>query len=269
MYARQRDGPFSRGYFKYASPVSRSGVVIVVSVASPTSLVEGNFTDISFRGARNVSRRYVTEKELGERGQECFSESRKRRVPGISRFLRVHEDRLHSPFRGVSFTDPLFLHLFLCFFFPVVLRPAHSIFMDATRCLAALPAASFSLFFRDSAQEEEEVKAATEWGCFFGAIVCSAGYFLSCGKRRMWRTRTKHRIVLWPSADLSSQPSLSLSSPFLQQLLHTSLYSLARSTVSTSRSSIPTAFSGRLEPANSADLCGFNPDVESSETIVP
>lgn len=54
-------------------------------------MAEGNFSraDIGFRGARNVSRRYVAQSRRGCAGAGAFQGWAKRRVPRISRFLVV------------------------------------------------------------------------------------------------------------------------------------------------------------------------------------
>lgn len=243
---------FSRCYFNYVCRVSvrHCHCPIIPSPVCPhfSCLVEGNFglsILVSTIGKRNVSPRYVS---MGKgEGEQETSRS--------TDFAFSPREQIASS-RAVSPFPSYILHLF----FETSSRrrppppsfPPHSIFVDASRCLAEIlrfPPRYFREAVRKNGGGEEGRSGLLLW-----RHGCSAGYFLSCGKRRMRRTRTNRRIVLWPSADLSSSTTSTL--PFLppqSSLAHDRL-------VSTPRSSIPTVFSARLDPANRTDLCGFNPE---------
>lgn len=202
---------FSRCYFNYVCRVSvrHCHCPIIPSPVCPhfSCLVEGNFglsILVSTIGKRNVSPRYVS---MGKREGE--QETSRSTDFAFSPREQIASSRAVSPFPSYI------LHLF----FETSSRrrppppsfPPHSIFVDASRCLAEIlrfPPRYFREAVRKNGGGEEGRRGLLLW-----RHGCSAGYFLSCGKRRMWRTRTNRRIVLWPSADLSSSTTSTL--PFL------------------------------------------------------
>ena len=184
---------------------------------------------------RNVSLddTYISEKRAG--GQKCLSQDTS--CSNDFAFPPYPLEQIGSPFslRLVHQTprSPLLFHgLFLRLFLD--LRIQFSV--DASRGVWHRSLRPPPRYFSETACKKKKKKRwANEHGekrrCFFGATVRSAGYFLSCGKRRMWRTRTKYRIVLWPSADLSCIPLPLLSLFRSASTSLSSTCSLARSSV--------------------------------------
>lgn len=125
--------------------------------------------------------------------------------------------------------------------------------MDASRCLAEIPAVSSSLFSRDGAQERgrEEEGRKEGAGCFFGATVVRPDTF--------YRAVNAGCGGLVRSIELFYGPRQIYRAPLSFPRPQSSLPA-AGTLVSTPRSSIPTVFSARLDPANRTDLCGFNPE---------
>lgn len=134
-----------------------SAIVIVVS--SPLSRVSpfqlsgrGKFRVsilVSTIGKRNVSPRYVSGRKKRKRERRGDEESSRSTDFAFS----LHANRLRPPSH---------LHILHLFFKTSSRRPPpppppsfppHSIFLDASRCLAEIPAVSSSLFSRDGAQE--------------------------------------------------------------------------------------------------------------------
>lgn len=182
-------------------------------------------------------------------GEEGRVSARKRRVPRISRFLLVHgTDCVPSSFRVQSpglFRSP-----------SVAVRPLHSIFEDASRCLAALPAASSSLFPRTG----EGGRTALGWECgekgvfLFGAAVPRPDTFYravnaGCGelvrstelfraRRQIYRATRAWPVRLGSSAVAGLFRGFSDSSTALLRLFYSAPWHDRLS----SCSSIPTAF---------------------------
>lgn len=248
---------FSRCYFNYVCRVSvRHCHCPIIPSPVPicphfSCLVEGNFglsILVSTIGKRNVSPRYVS---MGKgRG------SRKPRVPQISRSLHANRLRRVAPSppshltSSISSSRPL-LHvvLLLLLFLRIQFSWMHrGVWQRSCGFLLVI-------FERRCARMGEGRKEGE--GCFFGATVVRPDTFyravnagcgglvrtveLFYGPRQIYRAR-RRRLSL-SSAPLPPQSSLA----------HDRL-------VSTPRSSIPTVFSARLDPANRTDLCGFNPE---------
>lgn len=192
--------------------VSRSAIVIVQSSPPPcvpiSAVWSREISGFRYWFPRLVSVMSLHDTYPWERGRG----SRKPRVPQISRSLHANRLRRVAP-------SPPFPSYILHLLFETSSRrrppppsfPPHSIFVDASRCLAEIlrfPPRYFREAVRKNGGGEEGRRGLLLW-----RHGCSAGYFLSCGKRRMRRTRTNRRIVLWPSADLSSSTTSTL--PFL------------------------------------------------------
>lgn len=219
---------FSRGYFNYVCRVSACRCHCrLLSCASPFQL-SGRAREISsFRycfstiGKRNVSQRYdIHGRKKSLRGEEEISRSlhanRLRRVAPSPSPPFLHPP---SPLRDLFSSSPSSSSSF--FFF--------SSAFNFRGCIAVFgrdPCGFLLVIFERRCARTGEGGGRKEGrsGLLLWRHGCSAGYFLSCGKRRMRRTRTKHRIVLWPSADLSSSTLLPSSPIVFARRWHTRFY---------------------------------------------
>lgn len=230
---------FSRGYFDYVCRVSVSHchcrLTRPISAVWPRQISKaGAFRYWFPRLVRVMSPHdtYLETKEVDRRETP--------RVPQISPVLPfprtdcVESRRLLLP---VSHPPSLLQNLFSSSS-STPSFPPHSIFVDASRCLAEIPAVSSSLFSRDGAQEwgKGEEGRKERAGCLFGATVVRPDTFyraVNAGCGGLVRS-----IELFYGPRQIYRPPLSPRS---------SLPAGARSTVSTPRSSISTVFSARLD----------------------
>lgn len=245
---------FSRCYFNYVCRVSvrHCHCPIIPSPVCPhfSCLVEGNFglsILVSTIGKRNVSPRYVSMGK-GEGEQETSRST----DFAFSPREQIASSRAVSPFPSyiLSSSRPLLdVVLLLLLFLRIQFSWMHrGVWQRSCGFLLVI-------FERRCARMGEGRKEGA--GCFFGATVVRPDTFyravnagcgglvrtveLFYGPRQIYRAR-RRRLSL-SSAPLPPQSSLA----------HDRL-------VSTPRSSIPTVFSARLDPANRTDLCGFNPE---------
>lgn len=236
--------------------VSRSAIVIVQSSPPPcvpiSAVWSREISGFRYWFPRLVSVMSLHDTYPWERGRG----SRKPRVPQISRSLHANRLRRVAPSppshltSSISSSRPL-LHvvLLLLLFLRIQFSWMHrGVWQRSCGFLLVI-------FERRCARMGEGRKEGE--GCFFGATVVRPDTFyravnagcgglvrtveLFYGPRQIYRAR-RRRLSL-SSAPLPPQSSLA----------HDRL-------VSTPRSSIPTVFSARLDPANRTDLCGFNPE---------
>lgn len=196
--------------------VSRSAIVIVQSSPPPcvpiSAVWSREISGFRYWFPRLVSVMSLHDTNPWERGRG----SRKPRVPQISRSLHANRLRRVAPSppshltSSISSSRPLLdVVLLLLLFLRIQFSWMHrGVWQRSCGFLLVI-------FERRCARMGEGRKEGE--GCFFGATVVrpdtfyravNAGFY-----RRMRRTRTNRRIVLWPSADLSSSTTSTL--PFL------------------------------------------------------
>lgn len=241
---------FSRGYFNYVCRVSACRCHCrLLSCASPFQL-SGRAREISsFRycfstiGKRNVSQRYdIHGRKKSLRGEEEISRSlhanRLRRV-APSPFLHPP-----SPLRDLFSSSPSSSSSFFFFSSAFNFRGCIAVFgRDPCGFLLVI-------FERRCARTGEEGRKEGA-GCFFGATVVRPDTF--------YRAVNAECGGLVRSIELFYGPRQIYRAPLSFPRPQSSLPA-AGTLVSTPRSSIPTVFSARLDPANRTDLCGFNPE---------
>ena len=106
-------------------------------------------------------------------------------------------------------------------------------------------------YFRETVRKNGGGRRKEGAGCFFGATVVRPDTF--------YRAVNAGCGGLVRSIELFYGPRQIYRAPLSFPRPQSSLPA-AGTLVSTPRSSIPTVFSARLDPANRTDLCGFNPE---------